>query len=213
MIVVDSVASLFPREVGESDNINPNMREKLLQAALISNFLGELEAGNPKAGRPPLAKSNALIIFINHVKPEMREDAYYEESKGAQRLKHVCRIRLNVERRRLIRLGGDGKELKEGAMASTYKPSADEGTFRLMCMKNQHAPPMGSSIVHIGLKSGRMWDDPESVLRYGQTLGRVEVNGAWISWGVKRWQGIDAFREYILAKPSVVKKICSPEEP
>ena len=211
-IIIDSVASLFPREVGETDNTNPNMREKLLQAGLVSNFLGELEAGNPKAGRPPLSKSNAMIIFINHVRPAMKENTYYEESKGAQRLKHVCRIRLNVERRRLIRYGEDGKEAKEGAFTPSYKPAADEGTFRLMCMKNQHAPPMGSSMVHIGLKSGRMWDDPESVLRYGELLGRITVGGSWITWKDKRWQGIDAFREYIMEKPSIVKLICAPQE-
>ena len=204
LVVVDAVPSLLPKDISELDKSDLSMHEKLQQASLITNFLTALEVGNEKSGRLPLSASNCLVIFINHTKAFQTTQSFYEDSKGAQKLKHICRLRLNVKRASL------GDEVESEDRRGRFKPATGVVAARVLAVKNQHAPGLGSSVVYMDLNSGEMWDDPSCTFDLGVQRGVLRVDGTWIKFRGMKWQGKGAFFESLRANPDLGWAICSP---
>ena len=202
LVIVDSVAALTPKMVVDADRPDLKMNEKMAHAMMMTTFLAQLESGNATSGRPALASSDALVIFINHTSSFKKEDQYYDDSKGAVKLKFVCRMRLNIEMMKIIR---DNKG------DTIFKPPAGQGVARVQCLKNQHAPPMGESTVHLNLRSGGMWDDIDSIIAMGKLNGTLDVGaGGHYTYKKMKWHGKDAFEDTVSKLPGLAERICNP---
>ena len=197
--VLDSAASMLPESVQHAESASLRMDQKNEQPQFMTNMLMRLEAGWPEAGLPSFANSGAIFIIINHTNRFQSDAAYYDDSKGAAKIKHFCRMRVNIEALRMVR-DEDGKP--------TFKPPAEEGVVRIQCLKNQLALPMCEAVYHVNLRTGEMWDDVESVIELGKRKGTLEVNGAWYNHGAMRWNGKAALEHTLRHVPEVGRRIC-----
>ena len=199
LIVLDSAASMLPESIQHADSSALRMDQKNEQPQFMTNMLMRIEAGWPEAGLPSFADSGAIFIIINHTN-RFQEDDFYKDSKGAAKIKHFCRIRVNIEARGLIR-DHDGKP--------TFKPPAEEGVARIQCLKNQLALPACESVYHVNLVTGEMWDDVESIIELGKRKGTLEIKGAWYNHGKSRWNGKEKLAEALINMPELANRICA----
>ncbi len=182
VIVIDSVAALTPRAEleGEMGDVLPGM-----QARLMSQALRKLTGS--------IARSNALVIFINQIR--MKIGVMFgspETTSGGNALKFYSSVRLDIRRIGAI------KERDEVIGNQT----------RVKVVKNKVAPPF--RMVEFDIMYGEGISKMGELLDIGVREGMIDKAGSWYSFAAKEGQegqrigqGKESARKFLLDHPEL----------
>ncbi len=182
LIVVDSVAALTPRAEIEGEMGDHHMA---LQARLMSQALRKLTAA--------VARTKTTVIFINQLR--LKVGVVFgnpETTTGGNALKFYSSVRLDIRRKKVIKLGD------EIIGSST----------RVKVVKNKMAPPFREANFEIMYGTGvnRMAELVDSA----EGAGLVEKSGAWYSYrGEKLGHGRDKAMATLKEQPAMAEELKS----
>jgi len=180
VLIVDSVAALVPRAEIEGDMGDHHMG---LQARLMSQALRKLTAA--------ISKSKTCVIFINQIR--MKIGVMFgnpETTTGGNALKFYSTLRLDIRR-----IGA----IKEGDQVVGNRT-------RVKVVKNKIAPPFKEA--EFDLIYGHGISKEGDILDLGVSLGIVEKNGAWFSFGEERiGQGRQNVKRFLAENTDIRDKI------
>ena len=180
VLIVDSVAALVPRAEIEGDMGDHHMG---LQARLMSQALRKLTAA--------ISKSKTCVIFINQIR--MKIGVMFgnpETTTGGNALKFYATLRLDIRR-----IGA----IKEGDQVVGNRT-------RVKVVKNKIAPPFKEA--EFDLLYGHGISKEGDILDLGVSLGIVEKNGAWFSFGEERiGQGRQNVKRFLEENTDIRDKI------
>ena len=180
VLIVDSVAALVPRAEIEGDMGDHHMG---LQARLMSQALRKLTAA--------ISKSKTCVIFINQIR--MKIGVMFgnpETTTGGNALKFYSTLRLDIRR-----IGA----IKEGDQVVGNRT-------RVKVVKNKIAPPFKEA--EFDLIYGHGISKEGDILDLGVSLGIVEKNGAWFSFGEERiGQGRQNVKRFLAENNDIRDKI------
>ena len=180
VLIVDSVAALVPRAEIEGDMGDHHMG---LQARLMSQALRKLTAA--------ISKSKTCVIFINQIR--MKIGVMFgnpETTTGGNALKFYATLRLDIRR-----IGA----IKEGDQVVGNRT-------RVKVVKNKIAPPFKEA--EFDLLYGHGISKEGDILDLGVSLGIVEKNGAWFSFGEERiGQGRQNVKRFLAENTDIRDKI------
>ncbi len=180
LIVVDSVAALTPRAEIEGEMGDHHMA---LQARLMSQALRKLTAA--------VARTKTTVIFINQLR--LKVGVVFgnpETTTGGNALKFYSSVRLDIRRKKVIKLGD------EIVGSST----------RVKVVKNKMAPPFREANFEIMYGTGvnRMAELVDSA----EGAGLVEKSGAWYSFrGEKLGHGRDRAMATLKEQPAMAEEL------
>ncbi|MFK8040099.1 MAG: recombinase RecA [Rickettsiaceae bacterium] len=180
LIVVDSVAALVPKAEIEGEMGDSHMG---LQARLMSQALRKLTSS--------IAKTNAIIIFINQIR--MKIGVMFgspETTTGGNALKFYASVRLDIRR------VGQIKDKDEVVGNST----------RVKIVKNKVAPPF--RVVDFDIMYGAGISKEGELIDIAVALDIIEKSGAWFSYnGSKMGQGRENVKLYLSNNPKIMEEI------
>jgi len=180
VLIIDSVAALVPRAEIEGDMGDHHMG---LQARLMSQALRKLTAA--------ISKSKTCVIFINQIR--MKIGVMFgnpETTTGGNALKFYATQRLDIRR-----IGA----IKEGDQVVGNRT-------RVKVVKNKIAPPFKEA--EFDLIYGHGISKEGDILDLGVSLGIVEKNGAWFSFGEERiGQGRQNVKRFLAENTDIRDKI------
>lgn len=180
VLIIDSVAALVPRAEIEGDMGDHHMG---LQARLMSQALRKLTAA--------ISKSKTCVIFINQIR--MKIGVMFgnpETTTGGNALKFYATQRLDIRR-----IGA----IKEGDQVVGNRT-------RVKVVKNKIAPPFKEA--EFDLIFGHGISKEGDILDLGVSLGIVEKNGAWFSFGEERiGQGRQNVKRFLAENTDIRDKI------
>ncbi len=180
VLIIDSVAALVPRAEIEGDMGDHHMG---LQARLMSQALRKLTAA--------ISKSKTCVIFINQIR--MKIGVMFgnpETTTGGNALKFYATQRLDIRR-----IGA----IKEGDQVVGNRT-------RVKVVKNKIAPPFKEA--EFDLIYGHGISKEGDILDLGVSLGIVEKNGAWFSFGQERiGQGRQNVKRFLAENTDIRDKI------
>ena len=180
VLIVDSVAALVPRAEIEGDMGDHHMG---LQARLMSQALRKLTGA--------ISKSKTCVIFINQIR--MKIGVMFgnpETTTGGNALKFYATLRLDIRR-----IGA----IKEGDQVVGNRT-------RVKIVKNKIAPPFKEA--EFDLIYGHGISKEGDILDLGVSLGIVEKNGAWFSFGEERiGQGRQNVKRFLAENTDIRDKI------
>ena len=180
IVVIDSVAALFPRAEIEGDMGDSHVG---LQARLMSQALRKL------AG--VISKTNAMAIFINQLREKV--GVVYgnpETTTGGKALKFYASVRIDVRKSEPIKNGSDvvGNRTK------------------IKIVKNKVAPPFRTVIVDMLFGEGISREG--ALLDMALERNLIKKSGAWFSYDDQRiGQGRDNTRKYIKEHPDLYQAL------
>lgn len=180
VLIIDSVAALVPRAEIEGDMGDHHMG---LQARLMSQALRKLTGA--------ISKSKTCVIFINQIR--MKIGVMFgnpETTTGGNALKFYATQRLDIRR-----IGA----IKEGDQVVGNRT-------RVKVVKNKIAPPFKEA--EFDLIFGHGISKEGDILDLGVSLGIVEKNGAWFSFGQERiGQGRQNVKRFLVENTDIRDKI------
>lgn len=180
VLIIDSVAALVPRAEIEGDMGDHHMG---LQARLMSQALRKLTGA--------ISKSKTCVIFINQIR--MKIGVMFgnpETTTGGNALKFYATQRLDIRR-----IGA----IKEGDQVVGNRT-------RVKVVKNKIAPPFKEA--EFDLIFGHGISKEGDILDLGVSLGIVEKNGAWFSFGQERiGQGRQNVKRFLAENTDIRDKI------
>jgi len=180
VLIIDSVAALVPRAEIEGDMGDHHMG---LQARLMSQALRKLTGA--------ISKSKTCVIFINQIR--MKIGVMFgspETTTGGNALKFYATQRLDIRRIGAIKEG----DQKRG------------NRTRVKVVKNKIAPPFKEA--EFDLIYGHGISKEGDILDLGVSLGIVEKNGAWFSFGEERiGQGRQNVKRFLAENTDIRDKI------
>jgi recombination protein RecA len=180
VLIIDSVAALVPRAEIEGDMGDHHVG---LQARLMSQALRKLTAA--------ISKSKTCVIFINQIR--MKIGVMFgnpETTTGGNALKFYSSQRLDIRR-----IGA----IKEGDQVVGNRT-------RVKVVKNKIAPPFKEA--EFDLIYGHGISKEGDILDLGVSLGIVEKNGAWFSFGEERiGQGRQNVKRFLAENTDIRDKI------
>jgi recombination protein RecA len=180
VLIIDSVAALVPRAEIEGDMGDHHVG---LQARLMSQALRKLTAA--------ISKSKTCVIFINQIR--MKIGVMFgnpETTTGGNALKFYSSQRLDIRR-----IGA----IKEGDQVVGNRT-------RVKIVKNKIAPPFKEA--EFDLIYGHGISKEGDILDLGVSLGIVEKNGAWFSFGEERiGQGRQNVKRFLAENIDIRDKI------
>lgn len=180
VLIIDSVAALVPRAEIEGDMGDHHMG---LQARLMSQALRKLTGA--------ISKSKTCVIFINQIR--MKIGVMFgnpETTTGGNALKFYATQRLDIRR-----IGA----IKEGDQVVGNRT-------RVKVVKNKIAPPFKEA--EFDLIYGHGISKEGDILDLGVSLGIVEKNGAWFSFGEERiGQGRQNVKRFLAENTDIRDKI------
>jgi len=180
LIVVDSVAALVPRAEIEGEMGDQHVG---LQARLMSQALRKLTAA--------IAKSKTCCVFINQLREKIGVMfGNPETTPGGRALKFYSSVRIDLRRIETIKSG-------ERAVGNRV---------RAKIVKNKVAPPFRQAEFDILFDEGI--SRAGSLLDVGESVGIVQRQGSWVSWGdTKLGQGREAARLFLKENPKLMKQL------
>lgn len=180
VIVIDSVAALVPKAEIEGEMGDSHMG---LQARLMSQALRKLTAN--------LARSNAMIIFINQIR--MKIGVMFgspETTTGGNALKFYSSVRLDIRR--------------TGAIKD--KEDVVGNQTRVKVVKNKVAPPFRT--VEFDIMYGEGISKIGEIIDLGVKAELVEKSGSWFSYkGERIGQGRENVKKFLRANPVLCDEI------
>jgi recombination protein RecA len=181
LIVVDSVAALTPRAELDGEMGDSHMG---LQARLMGQALRKLTAAANQTG--------TCIIFINQLRQKIGVTfGSNETTTGGNALKFYASVRIDIRRISTLK---DSKDLPFGART------------KVKIAKNKLAPPWRSC--EFDIIFGRGICLAGELIDTGISLGLVEKNGSWISYGGERLgQGKEKARTFLEEKSDLMERM------
>jgi len=180
VIVVDSVAALVPAAEIEGDMGDSHMG---LQARLMSQALRKLTG--------IIAKSNAVVIFINQIR--MKIGVMFgnpETTTGGNALKFYASVRIDIRRVSTIK---DGETLKGSRT-------------RAKVVKNKVAPPFREA--EFDIMYGQGISREGTLLDTAADLNIVKKSGTWFSFNEERiGQGRDNAVRFLIEHPEMAMEV------
>ena len=180
VLIIDSVAALVPRAEIEGDMGDHHVG---LQARLMSQALRKLTAA--------ISKSKTCVLFINQIR--MKIGVMFgnpETTTGGNALKFYSTQRLDIRR-----IGA----IKEGDQIVGNRT-------RVKIVKNKIAPPFKEA--EFDLIYGHGISKEGDILDLGVSLGIVDKNGAWFSFGDERiGQGRQNVKRFLAENTDIRDKI------
>lgn len=180
VIIVDSVAALIPRQELEGDIGDTHVG---LQARLMSQSMRKLTG--------VIAKSKALVIFINQIREKIGVMfGSPETTPGGRALKFYSTVRIDVRR-----VG----QLKDGEEVVGQR-------VRAKVVKNKVAPPFRAAEFDMMHTNGISFEG--DVLDLGVEHRVVQKSGSWFKYGdVHLGQGKEKARQFLIENPSITQEI------
>ena len=180
LVVVDSVAALVPRAEIEGEMGDAHVG---LQARLMSQALRKLTAA--------ISKSKTCCVFINQLREKIGVMfGNPETTPGGRALKFYSSVRIDLRRIETIKSG-------ERAVGNRV---------RAKIVKNKVAPPFRQAEFDILFDEGI--SRAGSLLDVGESVGVVQRQGSWMSWGdTKLGQGREAARLFLKENPKLMKQL------
>lgn len=178
VIVVDSVAALVPRQELEGEM---GQLQIGLQARLMSQALRKLT--------PIVAKSNAMVIFINQIR--MKIGVMFgnpETTSGGVSLKYYASVRLDIRK-----IGS----VKRGDIVVANQ-------MRVKVAKNKVAPPFRTA--EFDIEFGKGLSKSGEIIDLGLREKVIEKSGAWYSVvgsGLQLGQGREKAKQFLEENPDV----------
>jgi recombination protein RecA len=180
IVVIDSVAALVPRAEIEGEMGDQHVG---LQARLMSQALRKL-TGN-------LARSNAVLIFINQIR--MKIGVMFgnpETTSGGNALKFYASVRLDVRRVGQIKDGND----------------TIGSRVRVKVVKNKCAPPFRQAEFDAMFDRGISREG--DILDMAAELGILEKSGTWFSFeGTRIGQGRENAKRFLVENRDVYERL------
>ncbi len=180
IVAIDSVAALVPRA-----EIEGEMGDQFvgLQARLMSQALRKLTAA--------IAKSKTCCVFINQLREKIGVMfGSPETTPGGRALKFYSSVRIDLRRIETIKVG-------ERAVGNRV---------RAKVVKNKVAPPFRQAEFDIFFDEGI--SKSGSLLDVGETVGIIQRQGSWLSYGDTRLgQGREAARMFLKENPKLMKEL------
>ena len=180
VLVVDSVAALVPKAELEGEMGDQHVG---LQARLMSQALRKLTAS--------VAKSNAIVIFINQIR--MKIGIMFgnpETTTGGNALKFYSSVRMDIRRI------GSIKD-KENVIGNET---------RVKIVKNKVAPPFKTVDFDIMYNYGISREG--EILELGVQAGIIEKSGSWFSYNSERiGQGKENARQWLKDNPKIAEEL------
>ena len=180
VIVIDSVAALVPKAEIEGDMGDSFVG---LHARLMSQAMRKLTAA--------LARSNAVLIFINQIREKIGVMfGSPETTTGGRALKFYCSVRLDIRRIGAIK---DGDENIGNRV-------------RVKVVKNKVAPPFRQAEFDVLYGEGISYEG--DLLDLAVTHKIVDKSGAWYSFqGERVGQGRENAKLFLKGNPEITKQI------
>ena len=180
LVVVDSVAALFPRAEIEGEMGDSHMG---LQARLMSQALRKITGA--------LHQSKTTAIFINQLREKI--GVFFgspETTTGGKALKFYASVRLDIRRIETLK---DGQE-------------AVGNRTRVKVVKNKMAPPFKQAEFDIIYGTGISREG--SLIDMGVDIGIVKKSGAWYTYEADQLgQGKENARTFLLDNPDLSNEI------
>ena len=180
VVVVDSVAALVPRQEIEGDM---GANSVGVQARLMSKAMRKLAS--------VIAKSNAVVVFINQLREKV--GVMYgspETTTGGRALKFAASVRIDIRR---------AEQLKQGSEIYGNK-------VKCKIVKNKVAPPF--KVAEFDILYGRGISIESEILELGLKLDIIQKSGSWLSYNGERLaQGKDNARKALLANKELFDEI------
>jgi recombination protein RecA len=180
VMVVDSVAALTPKAEIEGEMGDTHVG---LHARLMSQALRKLTAN--------IARSNALVIFINQIR--MKIGVMFgnpETTTGGNALKFYASVRLDIRRK--------------GAIKRDEEVVGNETHVKVV--KNKVAPPFKE--VNFDILYGEGISREGEIIDLGVEEDIIEKSGVWYSYkGERIGQGKDNTRNYLKEHPEKAAEI------
>ncbi len=180
VIVIDSVAALVPKAEIEGEMGDSHMG---LQARLMSQALRKLTGS--------LAKSSAVLIFINQIRSKIGVMfGNPETTTGGNALKFYASVRLDIRKIGMIK---DKEEMLGNQI-------------RVKVVKNKVAPPF--KMVEFDIMYGRGISKVGEIIDLGVKAEIVEKSGSWFSYNAQRiGQGRDNAKKFLEENISLMDEI------
>jgi len=180
LIVIDSVAALTPKAEIEGEMGDSHMG---LQARLMSQALRKLTAS--------VAKSNAIIIFINQIR--MKIGVMFgspETTTGGNALKFYSSVRVDIRR--------------VGALKDKEEVIGNQ--TRIKIVKNKVAPPFKT--IDVDILYGQGISKMGEIIDLGVKAEIIEKAGSWFSYnGSRIGQGRENVKQYLIDNPQIAQDI------
>ncbi|MBE6621811.1 MAG: recombinase RecA [Ruminococcaceae bacterium] len=180
VLVVDSVAALVPQQEIDGDMGSSQVG---VQARLMSQALRKLSGS--------IAKSNAVVIFINQLR--LKIGVMYgnpETTTGGTALKFYASVRIDIRR------------------TETLKNGAESYGSRTKCkiVKNKVAPPF--KIAEFDILYGKGINKSGEIMDLGVEMGIIEKGGSWFSYeGTRLGQGRDNALKFLESNPEMFAEV------
>ena len=180
VVVIDSVAALVPRQEIEGDM---GANSVGVQARLMSKAMRKLAS--------VIAKSNAVVVFINQLREKV--GVMYgnpETTTGGRALKFAASVRIDIRR---------AEQLKQGSEIYGNK-------VKCKIVKNKVAPPF--KVAEFDILYGRGISIESEIIELGLKLDIIQKSGSWLSYNGERLaQGKDNARKAIASNDELMKEL------
>jgi len=180
LIVLDSLATLIPKEVFAEDNVLDFSRPGLTAKKQTIFF----ETINPL-----IEKNKITFIVINQVRANISPYGASKSVPGAFAFKHLTSLRLETKREEFI--------------GSKETPSGISMTVK--CHKNKTGIPFRSENIDISTTNGLLIT--ESNVNYMLARGIIQRNGPMYTIGDIKLKGKEAVIEYLTQNENVYKEL------
>ena len=180
LVVVDSVAALVPRAEIEGEMGDQFMG---LQARLMSQAMRKLTGA--------ISKSKTCCVFINQIREKIGVMfGNPETTPGGRALKFYSSVRIDLRRIDSIKQGDRNVGNR----------------VRAKIVKNKVAPPFRQAEFDILFDEGI--SRVGSLLDVGESLGVVQRQGSWLSYGsTKLGQGREGARMFLKENPKLMEEL------
>ena len=175
LVVIDSVSALIPKAEAEGDMDDTFIG---LHARLMSKALRKIT--------PIANETNTLVIFINQIRYKVGGMGNPETPTGGEALPFFATGRISIK----------GAEYKSNRIIDPVSGEAIGHHSKIEVVKNKLAPPYRKA--QVPLIYGKGFDLHWEALTLGISLGIIDRNGSWYSYGDRKLgQGEENVKELL----------------